>query len=81
MLIDLNRRDAYSLEDSDGFERYNFDANVTNYGLADTFFPAFKKSVLEGQAHGIMCSYNALNGEQQRRAVSQHRLACACAVL
>lgn len=54
--LQLKHWDAYSLEDSDGYERYNFDANVSSFGLADTFFPAFKKSVLEGQAHGIMCS-------------------------
>jgi beta-D-xylosidase 4 len=56
-------QDAYSLEDSDGYTRYNFNAIVSEYGLADTFFPAFKRAVIDGNAQGIMCSYNAVNGQ------------------
>ena len=37
--------------------RYNFDAIVSNYSLASTYFPAFKMAVREGQAAGVMCSY------------------------
>ena len=51
-----------SLENSDGFERHNFNAVVSNYGLATTYFPAFRQSVVRGGAQGVMCSYNALNG-------------------
>jgi beta-glucosidase-like glycosyl hydrolase len=58
----LKHWDAYSLEDSDGYTRHNFDAKVSNYTLADTYFPAFKASVMEGKAHGVMCSYNSVNG-------------------
>jgi beta-D-xylosidase 4 len=54
--------DAYSLEDSDGFDRYDFNAIVSNYALMDSFFPAFKRAVTEGGAKGVMCSYNSLNG-------------------
>ena len=60
--VTLKHWDAYSLENSDGFTRYNFNAVVSNYSLADTYFPAFKKSVVDGGAKGVMCSYNALNG-------------------
>jgi hypothetical protein len=29
---------------------------VDNYTLADTFWPAFKMTVQEGKAKGVMCS-------------------------
>jgi hypothetical protein len=47
---------SYSLENSDGFTRHNFNAIVSNYSLADTYFPAFKQSVVVGGATGVMCS-------------------------
>jgi hypothetical protein len=49
-------RDAYSLENSDGFTRHNFNALIDNATLADTYFPAFKMTVQEGKALGVMCS-------------------------
>jgi xylan 1,4-beta-xylosidase len=58
----LKHWDAYSLEDADGFTRHDFDAQVSNFSLADTYWPAFKASVVEGGALGAMCSYNAVNG-------------------
>eukprot|EP01060_Flectonema_neradi_P008815 TRINITY_DN1630_c0_g1_i10.p1 TRINITY_DN1630_c0_g1~~TRINITY_DN1630_c0_g1_i10.p1 ORF type:complete len:793 (+),score=139.33 TRINITY_DN1630_c0_g1_i10:40-2379(+) len=58
----LKHWDAYSLDDSDGATRYNFNAIVDNATLADTFFPAFKDSVANGGALGVMCSYNSVNG-------------------
>ena len=58
----LKHWDAYSLEDSDNFTRYNFDAQLSNATLADTFFPAWKESIANGKAMGVMCSYNAVNG-------------------
>ena len=54
-------RDAYSLEDDggkSGITRHNFDAVVSKRDLAGTYFPAFKTSVVEGDAQGVMCSYN-----------------------
>lgn len=52
----LKHWDAYSLEDSDGAKRYNFNAVVSPYALATTYYPAFEKSVVEGGALGVMCS-------------------------
>ncbi|XP_071713319.1 probable beta-D-xylosidase 7 [Rutidosis leptorrhynchoides] len=43
-------------------DRYNFDANITQQDLADTFLPPFQKCVQQGQASGIMCAYNRVNG-------------------
>ena len=53
---------AYSLDDADGFTRYDFDPNVSMYNLVDTYFPVFHSAVLRSDAKGVMCSYNALNG-------------------
>jgi beta-D-xylosidase 4 len=53
---------AYSLEDSDGFTRYDFNAIISPYEVALTYFPGFEYSVRAGNAQGVMCSYNALNG-------------------
>lgn len=61
-IVTLKHWDAYSLENSDGFTRHNFDAKVTNFTLQDTYWPAWKQSVQEGKALGVMCSYNSLNG-------------------
>eukprot|EP01060_Flectonema_neradi_P007900 TRINITY_DN1560_c0_g1_i1.p1 TRINITY_DN1560_c0_g1~~TRINITY_DN1560_c0_g1_i1.p1 ORF type:complete len:766 (+),score=190.76 TRINITY_DN1560_c0_g1_i1:49-2346(+) len=58
----LKHWDAYTLEDSDGYTRHNFNAIVDNYTLADTFFPAWKETIVNGKALGVMCSYNAVNG-------------------
>jgi beta-glucosidase-like glycosyl hydrolase len=61
-VVTLKHWDAYSLEDSDGFTRNNFNAIVSPFALADTYWPAFKQSVQIGGAKGVMCSYNAVNG-------------------
>lgn len=58
----LKHWDAYDLEDSDNATRHNFNAVVSFYALQGTYFPAFKKSIIEGGAGGVMCSYNAVNG-------------------
>lgn len=55
-VVTLKHWDAYSLENSGGFTRHNFDARVSSYALAHTYFPAFRKSVVEGGATGVMCS-------------------------
>ncbi len=61
-VVTLKHWDAYSLEDADGYTRHNFDARVSEYDLASTYMPAFRASVVEGRATGVMCSYNAVNG-------------------
>ena len=61
-VVTLKHWDAYSLEDAGNFTRHNFNAIVSNFTLADTYWPAFKATVQQGQALGVMCSYNAVNG-------------------
>jgi len=53
---------AYSLEDSDGIDRFHFNGIVTDQDWADTYLPAFQTCVERGKASAIMCAYNANNG-------------------
>ena len=54
---------AYSEENWDGLDRYHFDAVVSPREWRDTYEPAFQACVVEANASGLMCSYNALNGK------------------
>ncbi len=38
--------------------RHEFNAEVSNYDLRNTYLPAFKKLVTEAKVGGIMCAYN-----------------------
>lgn len=55
---------AYSMEDSDGVERFAFNAVVTAQDLNDTYLPAFLAAVSPGGggASCQMCAYVAVNG-------------------
>lgn len=61
-VVTLKHWVAYSLEHFDGIDRMAFNAVVTRYDFVDTYLPAFKASVVEGKAQGVMCSYNRVNG-------------------
>jgi len=49
------------LEICDGISRHEFNAKVSLRDMRDTFFPVFRAAIIEGEAHGVMCSYNAVN--------------------
>eukprot|EP00041_Stephanoeca_diplocostata_P021760 m.513317 g.513317 ORF g.513317 m.513317 type:complete len:786 (+) comp21904_c0_seq3:179-2536(+) len=53
---------GYSLEEAEGQSRTYFDARISAQDLEDTYLPAFKSSLTNAGARGIMCSYNQLNG-------------------
>ena len=55
---------AYNLDDIPGtnITRFNFDARVSSFDLADSYLPAFEASIKDGKARSVMCSYNAING-------------------
>ncbi|KAF3796895.1 putative beta-D-xylosidase 7 [Nymphaea thermarum] len=53
---------AYDLDNWKGTTRYVFNAIVSAQDLADTYQPPFQSCVEQGQASGIMCSYNRVNG-------------------
>lgn len=61
-LVTLKHWAAYSMDNSDGETRYNFNAVVSPFDLSDTYLRAFRAGVVEADAKGIMCSYNSLNG-------------------
>ncbi|KAJ0396860.1 hypothetical protein ATCC90586_008223 [Pythium insidiosum] len=61
-VVTLKHWIAYSLEHYAGSDRMDFDAIVSRYDFVDTYLPAFRASVVEGKAKGIMCSYNSVNG-------------------
>jgi beta-glucosidase len=44
-------------------ERHTFDAKADERDLRETYLPAFRATILEGKAEGLMCAYNSLNGE------------------
>ena len=43
--------------------RHFADVDVSKHDELDTYEPAFRAAVVEGNAGSIMCSYNAINGE------------------
>ena len=42
--------------------RHGFDAKASPYDLEDTYFPAFRATLVDAHADSTMCSYNAING-------------------
>ena len=72
---------AYSLENCFHAHdncRLNFNANVTQQEMEDTYLPAFEASVKVGKVSGLMCSENAVNGVPVRFCFLIHLLLCAC---
>jgi len=61
-VVTLKHWIAYSVESYHGTTRHNFDAKVSEYDLANSYFPAWEATIKEGKAKGVMCSYNMLNG-------------------
>ena len=43
-------------------DRHKEDVHPSAHDLEDTYLPAFRAAVIEGQALGLMCSYNAIDG-------------------
>nr|AJP06250.1 BXL1 [Pinus tabuliformis] len=53
---------AYDVDNWKGFQRYTFDAIVSQQDLEDTYDVPFKSCVLNGNVASVMCSYNKVNG-------------------
>jgi len=43
--------------------RHEVDVTVSKHDLVDTYLPAFRATVVDGQAASVMCAYNAINGQ------------------
>ncbi|KAF1778483.1 Glycoside hydrolase family 3 [Phytophthora cactorum] len=61
-VVTIKHYAAYSYENYGGVNRMEFDAIVSPYDFTDTYFPAFRSSIVDGNAMGVMCSYNSVNG-------------------
>ncbi len=44
-------------------DRHSFDAEPSEYDFRETYLPAFKMSVQEGNVQSLMCAYNSLRGK------------------
>lgn len=52
----------YAVHSGPEYNRHAFDAEVSMYDLWDTYLPAFKEVVMEGNVSSVMCAYNRLEG-------------------
>ena len=43
--------------------RHEVDVTVSKHDLADTYLPAFRATVVDGQAKSVMCAYNSIKGQ------------------
>jgi beta-glucosidase len=43
--------------------RHSIDVKVSKHDMEDTYLPAFRATVTDGQAASVMCAYNRVNGE------------------
>jgi len=65
-VITIKHMAVNSLENTEPYNRHNFDANAT-YGmdpfvLMDYYIKPYRSAIQNGGARGIMCSYNAVMG-------------------
>lgn len=53
----------YAIHSGPESSRHQFDAEISDYDLWDTYLPAFRKLVVETKVAGVMCAYNAFKGQ------------------
>src|SRR5215212_9717500 len=53
----------YSVHSGPEPERHRFDAIASERDMRETYWPAFRASVMEARAASVMCAYNRTNGE------------------
>jgi beta-glucosidase len=53
----------YAVHSGPEASRHAFNSTATTYDLWDTYLPAFKTLVTEAGVAGVMCAYNALDGQ------------------
>ena len=62
IVADCKHFAAYDMENSDGTDRYHFNAEVTMQDLVEYYLPTFETCVRDAKVGSLMCSYNAVNG-------------------
>ena len=53
----------YAIHSGPESSRHTFDVNVSNHDLWDTYLPAFHQLVVNAKVAGVMCAYNAYQGQ------------------
>jgi beta-glucosidase len=53
----------YAVHSGPESTRHTANVEVSKHDEVDTYLPAFRAAVTEGQAGSIMCAYNSINGE------------------
>jgi beta-glucosidase len=53
----------YAIHSGPESERHVFDVNVSDHDLWDTYLPAFRQLVVNAKVAGVMCAYNAYQGQ------------------
>lgn len=53
----------YAVHSGPESTRHEFNAEISDYDLWDTYLPAFHKLVVDAKVAGVMCAYNALRGQ------------------
>ena len=53
----------YAVHSGPESSRHEFDVNVTDHDLWDTYLPAFYQLVVNARVAGVMCAYNAFRGQ------------------
>ncbi|MBS1815230.1 MAG: glycoside hydrolase family 3 C-terminal domain-containing protein [Acidobacteria bacterium] len=53
----------YAVHSGPESTRHTADVKVSLHDMADTYFPAFRATVVEAKAASVMCVYNSVNGE------------------
>ncbi len=43
--------------------RHEVNVDVSKHDIEDTYLPAFRAAIVDGQADSIMCAYNSVNGQ------------------
>src|SRR5690348_4766482 len=43
--------------------RHSVDVQASRHDMEDTYFPAFRTTIMQGKAESVMCAYNSLNGQ------------------
>ncbi len=53
----------YAVHSGPESSRHEFDAEISDFDLWDTYLPAFKNLVVNAKVAGVMCAYNAFKGQ------------------
>ncbi|OZJ03557.1 hypothetical protein BZG36_03104 [Bifiguratus adelaidae] len=62
VVADCKHYAAYDMENSDGTDRYSFNAKVALQDLVSYYLPSFETCVRDAHVGSVICSYNAVNG-------------------